>query len=72
MLNQFTEEYRNVMLAAENRVKQFGYKEILPEDIVFQIANISTGNITDLFTTFGINQAIITDVLSRPPFQSIV
>jgi len=72
MLNQFTEEYRNVMLAAENRVKQFGYKEILPEDIVFQIANISSGNIADLFATFGINQTIITDVLSRPPFQSIV
>gem|GEM_PF-4162407 len=42
MLNQFTEEYRNIMLQAENRVKQFGYKEILPEDILFQITTIES------------------------------
>jgi hypothetical protein len=40
MLNQFTDEYKNIMLAAENRAKQFGYSEILPEDVVTQIAHI--------------------------------
>lgn len=41
MLNQFTDEYKKIMLDAENRAKQFGYKEILPEDILIQIAKIS-------------------------------
>lgn len=41
MLNQFTDEYKQVMLSAENRAKQFGYKEILPEDVLIQIATIS-------------------------------
>ena len=68
MLNQFNDEYKGVMLAAENRVRQFGHKEILPEDIIVQIASIKNGNIFDLFTSFGLNDIIILDVLSRPPF----
>ena len=68
MLNQFTDEYKNIMLAAENRAKQFGYSEILPEDVVVQIAHIREGNIYDLFSSFGLNDKIIIDILSRPPF----
>ena len=69
MLNQFTEEYRNVMLAAEQRAKQFGYKEILPEDILIQVTKIQSGNIFDLLGSFGINDTILVDLFSRPPFH---
>jgi ATP-dependent Clp protease ATP-binding subunit ClpC len=69
MLNQFTDDYKKIMLDAENRAKQFGYKEILPEDIVVQIAKIQKGNIYDLFSSFGISDEILIDVLSRPPFS---
>lgn len=68
MLNQFTDEYKQVMLAAENRAKQFGYKEIIPEDVFMQIAAITQGNMYDLFATFGINDALVADVMSRSPF----
>ena len=68
MLNQFTEEYRNIMLAAEQRAKKFGYREILPEDILIQAAKIQNGNIYDLFGSFGINDTILIDLFSRPPF----
>ncbi len=68
MLNQFTEEYKNIMLAAEGRAKQFGYSEILPEDVIIQIAHIQNGNIYDLFSSFWINDQIVMDILSRPPF----
>ncbi len=68
MLNQFNEEYKGIMLAAENRVRQFGHMNILPEDVIIQIASIKSGNIYDLFTSFWLNEAIIIDVLSRPPF----
>ncbi len=70
MLNQFTNEYKQVMLDAENHAKQFGHKEILPEDVLVQIARIQKGNIYDLFASFGINETILTDVLSRPPFMT--
>jgi ATP-dependent Clp protease ATP-binding subunit ClpA len=68
MLNQFSEEYKSVMLAAENRAKLLGYKEIIPEDILVQIAAIKSGNIADLFSSFGVNDTILMDALSRPPF----
>ncbi|MBP9779377.1 ATP-dependent Clp protease ATP-binding subunit [Candidatus Gracilibacteria bacterium] len=71
MLNQFTDEYKKIMLDAENRAKQFGYKEILPEDIVIQIAKIPQGNIYDLLSSFGISDEILIDVLSRPPFSTL-
>ena len=69
MLNQFTEEYRSIMLAAEQRAKQFGYREILPEDLLIQAAKITTSNIYDLFSSFGINDTILIDLFSRPPFH---
>lgn len=69
MLNQFTEEYRNIMLAAEQRAKQFGYTEILPEDVLIQVSKVSSGNIYDLFGSFGINDAILLDLFSRAPFH---
>lgn len=68
MLNQFTEEYRNIMLAAEQRSQQFGYSEILPEDIVLQISKLQSGNIYDLFTSYGINDTVLVELFSRPPF----
>ncbi len=69
MLNQFTEEYKAIMLAAENTAKSRGYNQILPEDVLVEISKIKEGNIYDLFSSFGLNQKIIMDVLSRPPFH---
>ena len=71
MLNQFTQEYKNIMLAAEARAKQFGYSEILPEDVLIQIAHIREGNVYDLFVSFGLNDSIVIDILSRPPFVHV-
>lgn len=68
MLNQFNEEYKNIMLSAEQRVKQLGYKEISPEDVIIQMAALQSGNTYDLFSSFGLNDSILIDVLSRPPF----
>ena len=68
MLDQFNEEYKRIMLDAENRAKQFGYKEILPEDILLQIARLPSGNVSDLFATFGVNESVLLDLFSRPPF----
>lgn len=70
MFNNFTEEYKQVMLDAEGRVKQFWYKEILPEDVFIQITYIKNGSIFELLSSFWINNDIVIDVLSRPPFNN--
>lgn len=60
------------MLSAENRVRQFGYREILPEDVMVEIAGVKNGNIYDLFTSFWLNESLFLDVLSRPPFAPLI
>ncbi len=68
MLNQFTGEYKQIMLDAENLAKKMWDKEILPEDMIVQITAKASWNIADLFEEFGINISVIQDVFSRPPF----
>lgn len=68
MLNQFSEDYKRVMLQAENTVKQRWFQEILPEDVFLEIVKIQEGNVFDLFISFGVNDRIVVDVFSRPPF----
>ena len=68
MLNQFTDEYKQIMLDAENRAKQFGHKNILPEDILLQISRLTRGSVSEIFATMGINETLILDIFSRPPF----
>lgn len=72
MLNQFNDDYKQLMLDAENRAKQFGYKNILPQDILLQIAKLSKGNIADFFMQFGIDESVLLDVYSRPPFSDLI
>lgn len=68
MLDKFTQEYKQIMLDAENRAKQFGYEYIFPEDILLHISRLTSGNIADLFADFGINEPLLLDLFSRPPF----
>jgi ATPase AAA-2 domain protein len=68
MLNQFTDEYKQIMLDAENRAKKFGHKNILPEDVLLQISRLTKGNIAELLQTLGVNESLILDIFSRPPF----
>jgi len=69
MLNQFSDEYKKIMMAAEARAKKLGHHEIIPEDIFLQIIMIKEGNIFDLFSSFGLNEAIFLEIFSRPPFS---
>lgn len=68
MFNNFSEEYKQVMVAAEQTVQSLGYREILPEDIFREIVKLKDGNIYDILSSFWVNETIVTDVLSRPPF----
>jgi len=68
MFNNFSDDYKNILLACEKHVQAEGFREILPIDLFREIINLEDGNIFDLFSSFGINKRIIQDVLSHPPF----
>ena len=69
MLDNFTSEYKQIMLDAEHRAKQFGYSYIIPEDILIQISKLSQGAVAKIFMDFGINEGLLLDIFSRPPFN---
>lgn len=69
MLHNFTNEYKQAMLDAENQAKKLGHKYIIPKDILGHIIKNATGNLHELFENSGINEDLIFDILSRPPFS---
>lgn len=69
MDHNFSEEYKKLMLDAEESVKRAGFPEILPEDVFLEIAKLTSGGIYDLFTSYGVNQKIVADVFGKRPFS---
>jgi ATP-dependent Clp protease ATP-binding subunit ClpC len=69
MFNNFSDEYKKLMVDAENEVKTAGFAEILPEDVFFQVIRLKGGPISDLFTNYGVNEKIVAEVFSKKPFS---
>ncbi|MDD4530883.1 MAG: ATP-dependent Clp protease ATP-binding subunit [Candidatus Gracilibacteria bacterium] len=69
MLDNFTEEYKKIMLDAENLVKKNGFVEVVPQDIFFEITKIKAGPIYDILANFGINEKITLEVFTQKQFD---
>ena len=69
MDNNFSEEYKKLMLDAEESVKKSEYPEILPEDVFLEISKLKSGGVYDLFTSYGVNEKIVSDVFGKRPFS---
>lgn len=69
MLENFSDEYKKIMLDAENLVKQKWYIEVLPQDIFFEISKIKNWVIYDILANFWINEKIVSDVFSQKQFN---
>ncbi len=69
MFNNFSEEYKKLMIDAENSVKDAGYSEILPENAFFEAVRMKSGPIYDLFSAYGINEKIVGEVFMKKPFS---
>jgi len=69
MFNNFTEDYKKILLSAEEVVKASGFIEILPEDAFYQVFRIKSGPIFEIFSSYGINEKIATDVLARKEYR---
>ncbi len=69
MFNNFSEEYKKLMIDAENSAKSAGHPEILPENVFFEAVRIQSGPIFDLFSAYGINEKIVSEVFAKKPFS---
>jgi len=68
MYNNFSDEYKKLMIDTENRVKTGNFPEILPEDVFLELMKSTNGMVFDIFSSYGINQKIVNDVFLKRPF----
>ncbi len=68
MYNNFSDEYKKLMIDSENTVKDGNFPEILPEDVFLEIMKAKSGAIFEIFASYGINEKIVRDVLAKRPF----
>ncbi|MDD2565371.1 MAG: ATP-dependent Clp protease ATP-binding subunit [Candidatus Gracilibacteria bacterium] len=69
MLDNFSTEYKKVLIDAENNVKNNGFKEVIGEDVFLEIIKITEGNINQIFSSYGINEKIVLDVMTQKQFN---
>jgi hypothetical protein len=69
MFNNFSPDYKKILLSAEEVVKSYTFTEVTPEDVFYQIMKIKSGPIFEIFSSYGINEKIATDVLSNKQFH---
>ena len=67
MFNNFSDEYKKLMIDTENTVKIGNFPEILPEDVFLEIMK-NPSAVVDIFVSYGINEKIVREVIAKRPF----
>jgi ATP-dependent Clp protease ATP-binding subunit ClpC len=68
MFNNFSDEYKKLMIDTENTVKAGNFPEILPEDVFLEMMKTPGIGVVELFVSYGINEKIVREVISKRPF----
>jgi len=69
MFNNFSPDYKKILLASEEVVKSYSFSEVTAEDVFYQIMKLKNGPIFEIFSSYGINEKIASDVLSNKQFH---
>jgi ATP-dependent Clp protease ATP-binding subunit ClpA len=69
MFWNFTDEYKKILISAENLVKNNWYSQILTEDVFLEIIKNQVGTIYEVFMDYWINEKVVLDVLSQKEFS---
>ena len=62
--NNFSDIYKKVLVNSENKVKQLWYKELTEIDVFMELLSEAKWWIKELFQIYGINEDLITELLS--------
>ena len=71
MFKNFTAEYKNVLLGAENTAKDQGFNTLESSDLILALLRTKKGDAYTVFNDFGINEKVFVDVLTHPKFQPL-
>ncbi len=67
--NNFSEKYKKILISAENRIKEIGFKELKTEDIFLEILKYSEDGLKDIFNLYGINEKLILEIIQKWNFN---
>ena len=69
MLDNFSQEFKEVLIEAEKVAKNAWYKEVIWEDVFLEIVKMQKWNVCDVFNSFWINEKIVLEVLTQKQFK---
>ncbi len=67
MFNNFSDEYKKLMIDTENTAKAGNHPEILPEDVFLEMMKTPSA-VVEIFVSYGINEKIVREVIAKRPF----
>lgn len=65
----FSDEYKKILIDAENKVKEIGFKDLRQEDILLEIIKNAQGQIKDNFNLYGLNEKLVLELLGKALFN---
>lgn len=65
----FSDEYKNILISAENKVKEIGFKDLRQEDILLEIIKNAKGQIKDNFNLYGLNEKLVLEIVEKAIFN---
>ncbi len=69
MFWNFTDDYKKILINAENVVKNNWYSQILTEDVFLEIIKNQVSIVYEIFMDYWINEKVVLDVLSQTEFN---
>lgn len=63
--NNFSDQYKKVLINTENKIKEVWFKELREEDVLLEIIKEAKWWIKELFTIYWVNDKIIIELISK-------
>lgn len=63
--SNFSDGYKKTLINAENKAREVGLKNLLPEDIFLEILETAEGGILEILTLYGIDKKLTLEIINK-------
>ena len=67
--NNFSDGYKKILIASENRAKEVGLRDLQVEDVFLEIIKNSSGGIKEIFSLYGIDSKLTLEIINKGLFN---
>lgn len=69
--NNFSDGYKKTLINAENKAREIGFKNLLPEDIFLEMLENSDWGIAEILTLYGIDKKLTLEIIWKWLFNTV-